>query len=90
MTKRKTVRRRSPKNTLMSGVFKPKGLIAAAILGMGAASVASQINVPIPYKRELAAFAVGGLPAVGGVIAGDAIAGKISTGVTAVGSVLWN
>jgi len=93
VARRKTSRRvsrRSVKGSLMNGFFKPRGLIAAAVLGMGAASIASQINVPVPYKREAAAFLVGGVPAVAGVIAGDAIAGKISSGASAVGSIIWN
>ena len=56
-------------SSLMSGVFKPKGMIAAVVLGMGAAALANYIPLNVPYKEEIAAGLVGGIPAAGAVFA---------------------
>jgi hypothetical protein len=52
---------------LMNGFFKPKGLIANALIGMAAAelsdSVAPQV---VPYQNLAVAGVVGGLPGVAG------------------------
>ena len=48
---------------LMHGFIKPKGIIAGAIIGLGAALVANQlVGQKIPYQNELVGFAVGGAP----------------------------
>lgn len=52
----------------MNGLFKPTGIIAAALIGFGAASASSMIPINVPYKEEIAAFVVGGVPAAGAVL----------------------
>jgi len=72
MARRKTNYKRRAKSatsSIMSGVFKPKGMIAAVILGLGAAALANYVPIQIPYKEELAAGLVGGVPAAGAVFA---------------------
>jgi len=56
-------------SSLLNGVFKPKGIIASIILGMGAAAVSQYVPVNVPYKQELAAGLIGGAPAALGVYA---------------------
>jgi hypothetical protein len=48
---------------LMNGMFKPSGIVAAIVLGAGAAVIANKY-VPIqhPLKGAVAGFVVGGLP----------------------------
>jgi hypothetical protein len=69
--RKKTYRRRarSATSSLMHGVFKPKGIIASVVLGMGAAALAQYVPVQVPYKSELAAGLIGGVPAALGVFA---------------------
>jgi len=83
MARRRTsVRRRSSPRlggNLMKGLYKPTGIIAMAILGLGAAAASAYVPVNVPYKEEAAAFVVGGLPAAGAVLALKAFAGNTNT-----------
>lgn len=69
MAKRRRSSRRSGGfgggNKLMNGLWKPQGMIGNALMGIGAATVASKIPVNIPYKEVIAAGVVGGLPGAG-------------------------
>jgi hypothetical protein len=48
---------------LMGGLYKPKGIIAGALIGAGTALVASKlIGQQIPYQGPIAGFVTGGLP----------------------------
>ena len=68
--------------SLMNGLLRPKGIIAAAIIGLGASALASYIPVNIPYKNTIAAFALGGVPgAVSAVLVGNMGAGASGTGI---------
>jgi hypothetical protein len=69
--RRKSYRKRakSATSSLMHGVFKPKGLIASVVLGMGAAALSQYVPIAVPYKQEVAAGLVGGVPAAVGVFA---------------------
>jgi len=55
------------KNIAMNGLYSPSGMLGKAIMGIGAATIAQQIPVSIPYKEEIAAGVVGGLPGAGAV-----------------------
>ena len=82
MARRRSVKRRSsPKlgGNLMKGLYKPTGIIAMAILGLGAAAASSYVPVQVPYKEEAAAFIVGGIPAAGAVLALKAFKGNVPT-----------
>jgi len=68
MAKRRSFRRSSGGKNYMNGLFKPTGIIAAALIGFGAASASSMIPINVPYKEEIAAFVVGGVPAAGAVL----------------------
>jgi len=72
--RKKSYRRRSPSirsasSSLMHGVFKPKGIIASIVLGMGAAALSQYVPINVPYKQEVAAGLIGGIPAAAGVFA---------------------
>lgn len=64
----------------MGGIIKPKGLIAAIILGAGAATLAEKF-VPqvIPYQNAAVGFAVGGVGGAVGALARDMLKGGIGT-----------
>lgn len=79
------------KGSLMSGLIRPKGLIASALIGAGAATLAenSGITSNIPYGKYVAGGLVGGVGGVAGVFARDMIKGqlgKISTGGSSFGA----
>jgi len=50
---------------LMDGLYSPQGMIKSAILGVGAATIASQLPIDFKYKQEVAALAVGGIVGAG-------------------------
>lgn len=52
---------------LMTGFYKPSGMVANALMGIGAAAVASKLPVNVPYKGVIAAGVVGGLPGAAAV-----------------------
>lgn len=52
---------------LMTGLYKPSGILGSVVMGLGAAAVASKLPVSMPYKEEIAAGLVGGLPGAGAV-----------------------
>lgn len=54
-------------NKLMNGFYKPSGILGNVVMGVGAASLATQIPVSVPYKEEIAAGIVGGLPGAAAV-----------------------
>ena len=71
---------------MMSGIIKPKGLIAAIILGAGAATLAEKILPPvIPYQSAAVGFAVGGVGGAVGALARDMLKGGISTTISNIG-----
>jgi hypothetical protein len=83
MAKRRYSRRRSGgggSRGIMGGIIKPKGLIAAIILGAGAATLAEKF-VPqvIPYQNAAVGFAVGGVGGAVGALARDMLKGGIGT-----------
>jgi len=61
--------------SMMSGMFKPSGILGAAVLGVGAALLSGYIPVNIPYKATIAGFLVGGVP---GAAAAYLIGGQAS------------
>ena len=67
------------KNGLMSGFWKPQGMIGNALMGIGASKVVEQFNVPIPYAREIAGGIVGGLPGAGAVYLLNHFSGNVSS-----------
>jgi hypothetical protein len=72
-------RRKSTGGKFMTGLIKPSGIIAGAVLGLGAAALSEYVPVNIPYKQTIAAFAVGGVPgAVAQMLAGNLNAGSSS------------
>ena len=75
MAKRKFGRRSSGRKSFMSGIAKPTGLLAAALIGIGAASASALIPINVPYKEEVAAFAVGGVPSAAAVLLLKGISG---------------
>ena len=89
MARRRVSRRRSSPRlggNLMKGLYKPTGIVAMAILGLGAAAASAYIPVNLPYKEEAAAFIVGGIPAAGAVLALKAFSGNAPTaGFTTLG-----
>lgn len=71
---------------LMSGLIKPTGLIGAAILGAGAATLAEKVGITnaIPYGNYVAGFAVGGIGGAAGVFARDMLKGGTASSGSAV------
>ena len=71
MAKRRSSRRSSSGGfgggKLMTGFYRPSGMIASALQGIGAAAVASKLPVNVPYKGVIAAGVVGGLPGAAAV-----------------------
>ena len=62
---------------LMNGFFKPKGFLAAALIGAAAAEVSEAVAPQvIPYQNLAVAGIVGGLPGVVGSYALNMIQGK--------------
>jgi len=64
---------------LMSGVIKPKGIIASMLIGAGTATLAenSGITNAIPYGKYVAGFGTAGVGGVAGVFARDMIKGQL-------------
>jgi len=62
------------------GLFTPKGLIASALLGAGAATLAEKI-VPqvIPYQGAAIGFVVGGVGGAAGAFAREMLKGGIGS-----------
>jgi len=63
----------------MNGLYKPSGIIGAAISGIGAAAASSFVPVQFPYKEEAAAFAVSGVYGAGAVLLMKAMKGNTNT-----------
>lgn len=72
--------------SLMTGIIKPKGMIAAAIIGVGAAAAANHVlgGERMPYQSEVIGFLTGGpigaganflLKNMGNVLGGSSTAG---------------
>jgi hypothetical protein len=61
------------------GLIPVGGLIGAALLGAGAATLSDRAPQMIPYQKYAAGFAVGGLGGVVGVFARDALSGSSGT-----------
>lgn len=71
---------------MMSGIIKPRGLIAAIILGAGAATLAEKIMPQvIPYQNAAIGFAVGGIGGAVGALGRDMLKGGISGGTVVSG-----
>ncbi len=88
MARKKHYRSYSSGGKLSKGFIHPTGLIAAALLGAGAATLADNIGVSnaVPFGKYIAGFAVGGIGGVGGVFVRDMIKG--GTGTTAGSALL--
>ena len=67
--------------SMMNGMFKPSGILGAAVLGVGAALLSGYIPVNIPYKPTIAGFLVGGIP---GAAAAYLIGGQGSTSSSSI------
>lgn len=69
------------RGSIMSGIVKPKGLLAAMVIGVGAASIAEQTGITnaIPFGKYLVAGATGGVGGLAGVFVKDMISGGIGT-----------
>jgi hypothetical protein len=65
------------RGSLMSGLIKPKGLIASALVGAGAATLAENAGIAtmVPYGKYVAGGVVGGVGGLIGVFARDMIKG---------------
>jgi len=87
--KRRSPRRASSSGSLMKGFIKPKGMIAGALLGIGA-GIAAQTFLPNqPLARPLAAGLVGGVPGIGGAILLNAFGGTMGNIGTSIEGI-WN
>lgn len=65
------------------GIIRPKGIIAQALLGAGAATLAENaIGQAIPYQNLAVGFAVGGVGGAAGAFARDAVKGILNKGST--------
>jgi hypothetical protein len=52
---------------LMTGFYKPSGMIQSALIGIGTAAVANKLPINVPYKAVIAAGVTGGLPGAAAV-----------------------
>lgn len=59
--------RKSSGGSIMSGFFKPRGILGAALLGMGAAIIVEKFLPSMPIAKTAAAGIVGGIPGIGGM-----------------------
>ena len=68
----------------MSGIIKPKGILASLIIGAGAATLMENTGLAnqIPYGKYVAGFGVAGIGGIGGVFLRDMIKGQFATSST--------
>lgn len=60
----------------MTGFFRPRGILAAALLGVGASIIAQRVAPQVvPFQNLAVAGIVGGLPGVAGAYALQMFAG---------------
>lgn len=70
MARRRKTSRRTTARGLMAGLFKPKGLLAGVLVGVGTAAVANKlVGQQVPYQDVVAGFVTGGLPGAAGAYA---------------------
>lgn len=82
--KRKSHSKRSGGLNLKHGIIPVSGLLAGALIGAGAATLADNagLSAKVPFGKYVAGGAVAGLPGIAGVFLRDMIKGTTSSGMS--------
>lgn len=72
----------SSRSFMNKGLYSPKGILASALVGAGAATLAEKVLPQvIPYQGAVIGFSVGGIGGAVGAVARDALKPKMASAV---------